>query len=295
MKKALMMIALITTTMMFTACDTDDDWYYGGPECEDNRGDQGGGNNDNYGSQLNTYEQGLVGSYVSDDENTKTYITLNNDRSGTIQSGDTSSGFTWRATSSKLIVIYDNENTEYGMNYYYKNNHLYIDGIPLVSNTGGSGTETTQSALIGQWQGSVTGYYLNMYPNLDSNGTYATILEFAEDGFGAQLDYDESNPRGNYSYMPFQWMSNNTAIILYYGNDIPTATISNYALTSTKFTGQVAYGVESYAFKYDKTSGFDWTPYKGVKASTTKNSAHTLIKELIASKSKATTCGTFKK
>lgn len=303
MKKTTLMMALVAITMLFTACDNEPDWPGGRQGWTINPDDNNGGNNGGdtgYDSQLNSYEQALVGSYVSDDDQAVVYIVLNNDRSGYITTNNATSNFIWRATSNQLVVVYDGDNQENAMEYYYSDSHLYIDGIPLVTNTSGSGTETTTSPLIGQWEGTIADYYLTMYPNLDASGSYATIMEFTANGDGAQLDYDETNPQGNYSYMPFQWMSNGTAIIVYYGEDehgnsIPTATISNYALTSTKFTGKVAYGLEAYSFKFAKTSGFSWSSYQRVKASRNKTPAKSLLKELMADKSKATTQGSFKK
>lgn len=303
MKNLTLMMALAAIPMLFTACDDEPDWRGGRQDWTINQGNNNGGGYDDgngYGSELNSYEQGLVGSYVSDDDQAVVYIVLNNDRSGYITSNNATTNFTWRATNNQFVVVYDGETQETAMEYYYSDSHLYIDGIPLVTNTSGSETETTTSPLIGQWEGTITDYYLTMYPALDSLGTYATIMEFTEDGDGAQLDYDETDPQGNYSYMPFQWMSNGTAIIIYYGEDeqgnsIPTATISNYALTSTKFTGKVAYGLDAYSFKFGKTSGFSWSSYQRIKASRKKTSARSLLKELMASETKATTQGVFKK
>lgn len=303
MRKITFIMALAAMPLLFTACDEGPDWHGERQDWTINPDyNNGGGYDDDngYGSQLNSYEQGLVGSYVSDDDEAVVYIVLNNDRSGYITSNNTTSNFTWRATSSQFVVVYDGETQETTMDYSYSESHLYIDGIPLVTNTSDTDGETTTSPLIGQWEGSIADYYLTMYPALDSLGSYATIMEFTESGDGAQLDYDESDPQGNYCYMPFQWMSNGTAIIIYYGEDeqgnsIPTATISNYALTSTKFTGKVAYGLDAYSFKFGKTSGFSWPSYQRVKASRNKTSARSLLKELMAGKAKATAQGTFKK
>lgn len=285
MKKFFMMISLVCIMGMFASCDTDDGyWYDQGPTT--------------YPTQaLNSYEKELVGSYVSDDDKEPFYLVLNNDRTGYYKTGSENANFYWKADSRTLTVYYKDSNTSSAMNYYYKDTHLYVDGIPLVENNGGETGPTTNSALVGQWQGEIKNYYQYVYPDLDKNGQYATVVEFANDGYGAQLDYDEYNPKANYSYMPFQWMSNGTAVILYFGkdadgNDIPTGTISDFALTSTRFTGQVAYGSISYGFAYNKTTGFDWTPYQA-KASNEKTTALQLLRELKAKGSKKTAIGQF--
>lgn len=168
------------------------------------------------------------------------------------------------------------------------------------NNDENTGSNITTSPLVGQWEGSITNYYTAMYPNLEQDTTCATILEFTTDGDGAQLDYDESSPKEEYSYMPFSWYSNGSAIVIVYekdedGNTFPTATITDFALTETKFTGQVSYGTESYAFKYGKTSGFDWSAYQQSRAVGSESVAHDIMEELKANKSKATAKGSFAK
>jgi len=168
------------------------------------------------------------------------------------------------------------------------------------SNDGNTSTNTTASPLVGQWEGSINNYYIVMYPNLGQDTTCATIIEFAVDGYGAQLDYNESSPKEEYCYMPFSWYNNGSAIVIVYekdddGNTFPTGTITDFALTETKFTGQIAYGTESYAFKYGKTSGFDWSAYQQSRAISSENVAHDILEELKANKSKATAKGSFAK
>lgn len=306
MKKLLLFIALLAAPMLFTACDDEplyyDDYPYDGWGYGDfNNGNHNNGNSNGSSQSLSSAEQSLVGSYVTNDgQQPVIYLTLNQDRTGNMIQDDngntTSSNFTWYAENSQLYFYYSNDGSDYEVNpYYISDGILYINEVPLAKNNGSSsGTTTTTSPLIGQWEGTITDYYLAEYPNLDSTGTYATIIEYANDGTGAQLDYEVTNPQGNYCYMPFQWTKLDNVIMMYYGENIPSSTVQNYALTTTKFTGQMVVGRDPYSFIFAKTSGFDWSVYtRGT--TTNKVNARTLLRELKAKKAKRTATGRFAK
>jgi hypothetical protein len=245
--------------LLFAACDGGDD-YYDPPGWR-----PGGGGND---GALNEYEKNLVGSYVSDDDPSKPfYLVLRDDRTGSFKSVNngqtTGDDFTWRANSKRLTVVYKSDGSKGEMEYYYADNHLYVDGIPLVANNG-QAPDDTDNPLVGQWEGVINGYYQAVLGQTGDN--YATVCEFASNGEGTQLDYNIYSPRDNYAYSPFTWTQTGGVIVVNYvadadGNSLPRAVFNNYALTDTRFTGTVLYGTQQFGFAYTATSGFDWTPY----------------------------------
>lgn len=263
-------ILLLAVPLVFTACSDDDD-YPRHPDWADNGGNGGnhgggGGNNGITTGPLNQYEQTLVGSYVSDDDPAQPfYLVLNSDRTGnykSVSNGQTTGeGFIWCANDKELTVQYDSDGSYATMEYYYANNHLYVDGIPLVVNTGGG--EVVQNPLVGQWQGTINGYYSAVWGQADDN--FTTVMEFTDDGMGCQLDYNEYSPKSDYAYTPFTWTQAGDVITITYqtDSDLSAARISNYALTSAKFTGQIAYGDKTFTFRFDTVTGFDWSPYQG--------------------------------
>lgn len=251
-------LLLFAVPFLFAACG-DDEHYHGGHQ---DGGNQNGGYDGD--GKLNQYEQQLVGSYVSDDNPASVfYLILNGDRTGSYRSvsgGQTKyEEFGWCADARDLTVQYTSDGYTETMEYYYADNHLYVDGIPLVVNDGG--TQEEQSPLIGQWRGVINGYYNSVWGLAD--GDYGTICEFTADGYGCQLDYDIYSPRLDYAYTPFTWSQVGDVITVTYdtGSNLSAARISNYALTSAKFTGQMSYGDKTFTFNFDKESGFDWTPY----------------------------------
>ena len=134
--------------LVFAACDDGDD-YYGPPGWP-----PGGGGSD--GDALNKYEENLVGSYVSDDDPANPfYLVLRDDRTGyyeSVSGGQTTGDdFTWWASESTLSVVYESDGARADMAYYYSDNHLYVDGIPLVVNDGSAPGGGEATPLIGQW------------------------------------------------------------------------------------------------------------------------------------------------
>lgn len=255
MRKFLTFIIMAIVPLFFAACDDDHDYYYGTPGWQ-----QGGGGS----SALNQYEKGLVGSYISDDDPDQPfYLVLRNDRTGyfkSVSGGQTTGDeFTWSATSTKLAVIYKSDGSRAVMDYYYSNNHLYVDGIPLVANnTDVPGT--TQSPLVGQWEGKINGFYSALYAVSDDS--CATVCEFASNGDGTQLDYNIYKPKTDFAYTPFTWsVADGVIVLTYVENALPKAIISDYALSATRFSGTVAYDRQWFGFAYTATEGFDWTPY----------------------------------
>lgn len=261
----LFMMILLAMPMAFVSCDDDEDYYYGHPGWVD--GDHDG--DDRPGNGLNQYEKALVGSYVSDDDPTQPfYLVLNNDRTGSYKSvgGGQTKGesFTWCANDRKLTVTFDSDGAVEDMEYYYANNHLYVDGIPLVPNDGNTGQPET-TAIVGQWQGKINGYYEAVWGQ--ANGDFQSVLEFTADGSGCQLDYNPYTPKTDFAYTPFTWMQTADAVTIAYQSDsqLSAVRISEYALTSAKFSGTLAYGAQTFTFSFDKVTGFDWSPYRGMK------------------------------
>lgn len=259
MRKILSILMMAMMPLLFAACDGGDD-YYDPPGWR-----PGGGGND---GALNEYEKNLVGSYVSDDDPSKPfYLVLRDDRTGSFKSVNngqtTGDDFTWRANSKRLTVVYKSDGSKGEMEYYYADNHLYVDGIPLVANNG-QAPDDTGNPLVGQWEGAINGYYQAVLGQTGDN--YATVCEFASNGEGTQLDYNIYSPRDNYAYSPFTWTQTGGVIVVNYvadadGDSLPRAVFNNYALTDTRFTGTVLYGTQQFGFAYTATSGFDWTPY----------------------------------
>ena len=287
MKKILTMLLLALAPMLFVACDDDED-YYRHPEWVDD----GPSHNPTTG-ELNAYERNLVGSYVSDDDPSSVYyFVFNSDRTGSysfVEGGQTGGeSFRWGAGETSITFVYDSDGRKNTVEYYYKNGHLYIDGIALVANTG-QGQQPSDNPLVSQWEGKIEGFYSAMY-NLDDD-KHATVCEFTANGEGVQLDYDPTQPKTNYAYTPFTWSkAANVIEVNYVENALPTAIFRDYALSATTFTGTVNYGTDFFTFGYKATSGFDWTPYmtgQGV------SEAKTRLGELRRAKSGPVRSGTF--
>lgn len=249
--------------LVFAACDDGDD-YYGPPGWP-----PGGGGSD--GGALNKYEENLVGSYVSDDDPANPfYLVLRDDRTGyykSVSGGQTTGDdFTWWASESTLSVVYESDGARADMAYYYSDNHLYVDGIPLVVNDGSAPGGGEATPLIGQWEGRISGYYSTVFGLADDS--CFTTCEFASNGDGVQLDYNIHRPMTDYAYTPFTWSLADGVIVLnYVENDnewLKRAIINDYALSATRFSGTVAYGQQWFGFVFTATEGFDWSPYIGV-------------------------------
>lgn len=255
-KYLIFIISLIAAPCLFVACDDphdpwDDgyDGYWGGNDYYD----------DLYSGSLNSYEQSLVGSYVSDGDGAVTYIVLNQDRTGSLTTSGKAETFQWRATANKVYALYTGENQETEMDYYYTTDHLVIDNVPLVTNNG----QTSTDLIVGQWEGVITDYYANEYSSDTYLGKNKTIFEFASDNTGAQIDYKDDDINQTFSSYVFEWSkASDGAYTLYFDNDTKPITIkAGNVLTSTSFTGQMAIGDTIYSFRLTKTSGFDWTNY----------------------------------
>lgn len=273
MKKILTVLLVALAPLAFVACDNDDD-YYRGP------GWAGGGGSPS--GELNSYERALVGRYVSDDDPSSVYrVVLNSDRTGSYsvtEAGQTyGDTFVWGADSRTLTFVYDSDGVREDNAYSFSNSHLYIGKVPLVADTG---QEPQQPAtpLVGQWQGLIKEFYSTVYGLGDDS--CETVMEFASDGTGAQLDYDTYAPKDNYAYTPFTWSQAEGVIAVNYvenGNAWMTRAIfTNYALTTTRFTGSASYGEKWFKFAFEDTEGFDWTPYisgTGVASAKTRLSA----------------------
>lgn len=302
MNKLLLAISLVAACCLTTGCDPDDGWdgwrgndYYWGNDGY--KGDK------NVNQALNGYEKQLVGSYVSADDKTTVYLVLNSDRTGTYTTSEKTLKFYWWADNDEIEVAYYGDDEYYDMDYYSRNGYLYIDGIPFTTNNGGNGggESTQQSNLVGQWSGELQNYYTSMYPTLDPTKKYATMIEYAQDGTGAQLDYDVTAPTTNYAFVVFEWKTTSRSIVMVYDDDangnpiLPTATIKDFALMRDKFTGSVIYGDKSYGFEFARTSGFDWSPYTTRAAGDTRLEARQLLRSLVKNGVKAKRSGIFAK
>ena len=177
----------------------------------------------------------------------------------------TGDDFTWWASESTLSVVYESDGARADMAYYYSDNHLYVDGIPLVVNDGSAPGGGEATPLIGQWEGRISGYYSTVFGLADDS--CFTTCEFASNGDGVQLDYNIHRPMTDYAYTPFTWSLADGVIVLnYVENDnewLKRAIINDYALSATRFSGTVAYGQQWFGFVFTATEGFDWSPYIG--------------------------------
>lgn len=268
----LITILLMAVPLLFAACSDDDDHYTGRP----GQGNQGGNNSGINAGPLNQYEQALVGSYVSDDiPERPIYIVLNSDRSGSLkQVGETQTTydeFRWCAGNKVLTLQYTSDDSYEDLEYYYANEHLYIKtangDVPFIN---AGEPEQPQNPIVGQWQGTINGYYSAVWELDDTK--CVTILEFMADGGGCQLDYMPESPKTDYAYTPFAWTQVGDIITITYAPDsrLSAARISNYALTSAKFTGQIAYGLYTFTFGFDSVTGFNWGPYQTYTVSQAK-------------------------
>lgn len=230
---------------------------------------------DNGGSHfsgpLNQYEKALVGNYISDDKpESPFYLILNSDRTGYCKSVvngkvELEDGFRWEATANTLTVLYDSDKSVAEMAYSFGDGHLVVDGIPLVINEGntGGGDDKPQTPLIGMWQGTINGYYSEVWGLEGDN--YMTVCEFMSDGNGRQLDYDRFSPRTDFAYTPFTWMQTQDAVTIAYALDshLSSVRISDFALTDVEFSGRMAYGDKTFTFAMGRIMSFDWSPYTG--------------------------------
>ena len=292
MRKIWMLAMAAVTMMALSACDNDPDpWDWGHPGWANGGGSHGGWNNGqgNQGGssqgQLNSYEQALVGSYVSDDDpQSLFYLVLYRNHTGnykSVKNGTTTGdSFTWSATQNTLRVTYDSSKQTSDMNYYTRDNHLYVDGIPLVTNNGQQPAAST-AVYVGQWQGVLSGYYKDAW-NL-SGGSYATVIEFTSTGAGCQLDYDVTAPAKNYAYNPFTWKENGKTVSITYASDsqLPDATMTDYGKSGNFLQGKLTYvanvqGQEktfAYQFSFVALKYFDWSQYGASSSSKTRSVA----------------------
>lgn len=159
------------------------------------------------------------------------------------------------------------------------NNQGGTQGGNTGGNQGGNeqGSTTDQSTIItklsAQWSGVLRdSFYYEAYA-LTGDG-YATVIEFASNGDGVQLDYEVAAPTESYSYVPFTWTvgSNNAIQLTYADNFLPAATVSQYQLTDDKFNGTITYGnTYTYPFEFAHIYAFDWSPYYSASASSAKS------------------------
>lgn len=172
---------------------------------------------------------------------------------------------------------------------YWYEPPVYPDG-PGDDRPGDDNPDDRYNPLVSQWQGSIAAdYYADVWGVTE--GTLATICEFTDDGYGAQLDYDTASPLGSYAYSPFTWTQTTDAITVTYQSDgeMSAARISDYALTSASFTGSLAYGGSRYAFNFAAVEGFDWSPY----ISPSYSEAKTRLSELRSAGAGPVRCGAF--
>lgn len=253
---------LMALPLVLISCG-DDDYYPQHPGWADNGGSH-------FSGPLNQYEKALVGDYISDDKpESPFYLTLNSDRTGYCKSVvngkvELEDGFRWEATANTLTVLYDSDKSTAEMAYSFGDGHLVVDGIPLVINEGNTGGDNKpQTPLIGMWQGTINGYYSEVWGLEGDN--YMTVCEFMADGNGRQLDYDRFSPRTDFAYTPFTWMQTQDAVTIAYAPDshLSAVRISDFALTDVEFSGRMAYGDKTFTFAMGRITSFDWSPYTG--------------------------------
>lgn len=279
-KKILTMMTALAALIGLSSCEDnhpyDDPWNY-------NYNNQGNGfNNSNLSQQLSTLESAMVGSWVSNDGGTAIYITFSQDRTGTMGNAP----FQWYVQDNNLYVNYTD--AQGGQEYYtvsYANETLTLNNIPFIRYNQQQGGDTQQDALIRQWQGKQDVAYYQDVLGISATDNWTTAYEFASNGEGTQLDYDKTAPQTSFAYTPFTWVKNgNTISLSYVSNDIglTSASIDNYALSATEFSGQASYsGYGTYTFVYTATSGINWSVYaqstaKATRAATTTNRLQTL-------------------
>lgn len=244
-------------------------------------------------------EAELVNTWMSDDGQEPFYMFFNKDRSGGITVNGSTTSFTWFMRNSILYTIYSNtEVTLYKASYSNQRLTLTSSDGTVVPFKVYKKQEETKSPLVNQWQGAMNAsFYKDVY---GLSGTqYATIYEFAADGKGAQLDYDERSPKDNFSYIQFTWVINGESISIRYadsGTKLKNATADNYILTNDKFSGQMSLTgfANSYSFAFTKTSGFDWTPFLPVNNQTRNAQAVSLLTQLRNQQAKSLRKGSFK-
>lgn len=274
MKKIVYFMLMAVVSLGMTSCGEDhpyDDWHHPNNYNGNNSADNGG----NYGSgqtgSLNQYEQQLVGSFVStDDDNDVFYLTLSQDRTGNFVhrvGGQVTEQrtFTWWANQSQLNISYTDQNggTDQ-MGYSIAGSNYVFGDIPYRRAAADDSAQTT--TLSTQWRGSLLTYYKDIY-QLDGD-KYATVMQFMADseqaltGTGWQLDFQVDSADVNYAYNPYIWtIQGDTAIVLNYigGSTLSPAVIKHYKTTETDFRGQFSYlaptGTKTVDFNFIRTIG----------------------------------------
>lgn len=278
MKKLFIILFVFVATLALSSCGRDDFYDPYGPYQPDQPGQNWSFDDNKLSNQLSQTEKNLVGSYISDDgQEPVIYLTLSENRSGSYTSNGATSSFSWYVDGSNLYMKYSDNKGEYYTITYDSSNRLCLNNIPFVANNKGDGQETSD-VLVGQWQGKMAdNFYTEMY-NFESAEGLATIFEFAADGTGAQLDYDEAAALENHSVLTFTWIRNGNTISLNYNDPDKlwsSANINSPMITSGKFTGSISYTgyANSYKFSFASVTGFDWSPYlsQSTEAKTTRS------------------------
>lgn len=293
MKKILSL--LVAFVAAFSLCACDDGWH----DYDDHHPTYPDTfNRDNLSNELSHTERNLLGSYKSDDgKEPVIYLTLGEDRSGSYASNGQTVTFSWYVEGSRLYMLHSDNQGEYYELTYDSSNRLCLNGIPFVANGGNGGDQSSDDVIVGQWQGKLSDeFYKDVY-QFASADDLATILEFAADGTGAQLDYNEATPTVNFSANTFTWVRNGNTISLSYhdnANGWTSANIDGPSITSAKFTGSISYtNYAVYKLSFVHVTGFDWTPYLGYTSSQTRSADGKQQPRMLRLRSQATgsACG----
>lgn len=241
----------------------------------------------------------MVGKYVSDDGGEEIVLTLESNRTGSYTMSGATYTFDWFEDLDKLFLIYS-DGIDVLPITIDNDGRLCLKDIPFVTY---NETQKKDDVLVGQWQGrQADAYYTEVIGSqidIMDVTNWATVYEFAANGEGVQLDYDKTSPKTAFAYTPFTWVKNGSTISLsYISNDfgLTSASIDDYALSSTEFSGKMSYsGYNTYTFVYASTSGFDWSAYQTSEAKLTRGIGATNTSRLSMLRTqgkKSISCGT---
>jgi len=255
MKKILYLLTVLAP-LLFTACDEHDNYY------------DSWRNNGSYGNSLNSYEETLVGNYVSTNGGTiVNYLTLNRNHTGVLKVDDNgtvaSYNFQWEANSSKIAFHYGGDDSE-TLAYRFSNNQLIIGEVIYVQDNGQQ--NTTQAGFIGQWQGKIPQLYKDRWNNTGDSLTTVWIFNSSTNGTGGEgleVDYNDKNMYTDFAYLPFTWSLVNSVITITYqaGVNFMPLHLSKYAIDNGYFNGTMYDGTSTYLFSFNAISNFDWSKF----------------------------------
>ena len=116
--------------------------------------------------------------------------------------------------------------------------------------------------LDGTWTGYIDTYYADRWGI--SGESYRTTIYFERDnaygGWGYEVDYDSNSRYDDYYYCEFDWEVSGGIIRIRYADSWDDVYISDYSLSSTRFTGYMDDSTSrDIYFQLSYDSRFDWT------------------------------------